>query len=361
MESALARRVSQLLKQEIDWVYLFQVALHHGTLPLLFWNLNKLGSDDIPKVALTQLKNAFHAIAQRNLYITGELLRLLNLFQNVGIRAFPFKGPALAAAAYGNLSLRHFGDLDILMPQEDILRAKEILVLQGYHAKLDLTESEELTYVRSHHDYKFVRAHDGAVIEIQWGVTERLFAFPINFEDIWRRRQEISLAGARVCNLSFEDSLLLLCVHGAKHRWEQLSWICDIAELINIYQQRIDWERLIEDARTSGGERMLLLGLFLARDLLNIALPERILRKIHDDPQIEFLANQVNQGLFGDPAHPMKLYHERPFFYLYARERLRDKVALLRRYFPEYFFRAVGRVRKIGHFASTFLLSTIDC
>lgn len=281
--------------------------------------MNNLCPDNIPKTTLNQLKNAFRVIAQWNLYLTGELLRLLKLFQDAGIRALPFKGPVLAVAAYGNPSLRHFGDLDILMPREDILKAKDILVSQGYHAKLDLTAREEASYLRSHHDYKFIRATDGVVVEIQWGVTQWSFAFPIVFEDIWARHEKVSLAGATVCNISLEDALLILCVHGAKHRWEQLRWICDIAELINTHQQRIDWERLMEQARMQGGERMLLLGLYLAQHLLGVRLPEDLMKQIESDYSwVKFLAQQVVRRLVRDRADIDLLLEikEGPFFSL---------------------------------------------
>lgn len=342
-------RVRQMLMEKIDWDYLIQTAFHHGVLPLVSWNLHNHWSENISKTTLTQLKDTFRAIAQWNLYVTGELLKLLNLFQDAGIRALPFKGPVLAAVAYGNPSLRHFGDLDILMSREDIVKAKDILVSQGYHAKLTLTASEEAAYLQSHHDYKFIHSHDGLVVEIQWGVTEWSFAFPIDFEEIWKRREETFLAGTATLNLSPEDSLLVLCVHGTKHRWEQLKWICDIAELINAYRDKINWNRLGQQAHAQGGERMLLLGLFLAHDLLDMTLPENILKRTYNDPQVESLAHQVCEGLFWAASHPAGLLDERPFFYLQARERLSDKVALVWKYFPGYFHRAMGRMKKSLH------------
>ena len=223
-------------------------ALYHGTIPLLFWNLSRLAPDDVPKTTLDQLKAASNAIACRNLSLTGELLKLLNLFRERGIRALPLKGPALAAAAYGNLSLRQFCDLDILVPKEDMLKAKEVLTLHGYHPKLDLTAGEEAAYLKSHHDYKFVRAQDSVVVEIQWGVTQWSFAFPFDFEDAWKHRQVISVAGASVLNIAPEILLLMLCVHGTKHRWEQLKWICDIAEMVDTYREKLDWDRLMDQA-----------------------------------------------------------------------------------------------------------------
>lgn len=341
MQPVAARRVAQALKEKIDWDHVIEQAFYHGTGALLFWNLSRLGAEWIPKATFAQLETAYNAIARRNLSLTGELLQLLTLFRNHGIRALPIKGPALAAAAYGNVSLRIFGDLDILMPREDILKAKDLLRQQGYQPQLHLTASEEIEYLRSHHDYKFVRAAGGIVVELQWGITQWSFAFPFDFDEIWERRVIGSLAGASVYNLSSENLLLILCVHGTKHRWERLKWICDIAELVDVDRDKIDWPRLLERARAQGGERMLLLGLSLAQDLLGASLPGKIAARINMDSRIKSLAAQVDRALFPESARASAFYDEPPVFYWKARERMRDKWALLWRYFPEYFYRLV--------------------
>jgi len=221
-----------------------------------------------------------------------------------------------------------------------MLKAKELLILQGYRPSLKLTISRELDYLESHHDYKF-RADNGLVVEIQWGITESLFCFPLDFDDLWERRETLPLAGVELSSLALEDLLLLLCVHGAKHRWEQLKWICDISELVDAYQQKIDWNKALDRARLLGGERMLLLGLFLAHDLLGTDLPIKTLEKIASDPQIKWLTGKVNNGLFPEVSIPVRLRDEAPFFYWKARERLRDKLQVLWKYLPGYLMRAV--------------------
>jgi hypothetical protein len=341
MPPEAAQRVEQALKEKIDWEHVIEKAFHHGTVPLLFWNLSRLDADGIPKATLAQLENAYKAIARWNLSLTGELLKLLNLFRERGIRALPLKGPALAAAVYGNVSLRIFGDLDILMPREDILKGKDLLQQEGYQPKLHLTASQEVDYLRSHHDYKFIRTADGIVVELQWGITQWSFAFPLDFDEIWEHREIGSLAGAPIFNLPPETLLLILCVHGTKHRWEKLMWICDIAALVDAERDKIDWSRLLERARARGGERMLLLGLCLAQDLLGTELPGKVMARINMDSRIKSLATQVDEGLFRDGSSAGKLYDEHPIFYWKTRERMRDKWGLLWKYFPEYFFRLV--------------------
>jgi Uncharacterised nucleotidyltransferase len=338
-----AERVRQLLKEQIDWNHLIEIASYHGTIPLLFWNLSRLSPDDVPKTTLDQLKAAYNAIARWNLSLTGELLKLLSLFRDRGIRALPLKGPALAAAAYGNLSLRQFCDLDILVPKEDMLKAKEVLMSHSYHPKLNLTAGEEAAYLKSHHDYTFVRAKDSVVVDIQWGVTQWSFAFPFDFEHAWKYREVISMAGASVLNIAPEILLLMLCVHGTKHRWEQLKWICDIAQIVDTYREKLDWDRLMDQACTLGGKRMLLLGLSLSSDLLGARLPDALVKKIANNSSVNSLASQVIGRLFGDRSNPNLLVEleEGPFFFWSARERWRDKLAIAWRYFPEYFQRLI--------------------
>lgn len=88
----------------------------------------------------------------------------------------------------------------------------------------------------------------------------------------------MALAGETVLSFHPEDLLLILCVHGAKHYWARLNWICDIAELIRGHQG-IHWERVMEQAVRLRSERILFLGLLLAGNLLGAALPENILQR----------------------------------------------------------------------------------
>jgi len=341
MQAMTAQQIRQALQEKIDWNYVIQQATYHGTIPLLFRHLNHHFANHVPKRVLGRLRNASNGITCWNLALTGELLKLLKLLQEQGIRALPLKGPALAIAAYGNLALRQFCDLDILVSKEDMLKAKEVLMSHGYHPTLELTASQEAAYLESHHDYKFVRAKDGVAVEIQWHITQWKFAFPFDFEDAWKHREVIILAGGSVFNLAPEILLLMLCVHGTKHRWEQLKWICDIAQVLDSSRQKLDWDRLMDKACTLGGERMLLLGLWLAHHLLGAVLNQEILKRIDEERQVKHLAGKVSERLFDVVSRSDNLQEEPPFFYWRSRERWRDKWALLLRYLPEYFSRVV--------------------
>ena len=179
-------------------------------------------------------------------------------------------------------------------------------------------------------------------MDLQWGITQWYFAFPFDFDELWEHRETCSLAGSSVFNLPSETLLLLLCVHGTKHEWERLSWICDLAELVKTDGESINWPRLVEQARARGGERMLQLGLFLAQDLLGAPMPKIVADRILKYSLIEGLADKVSGRIFRPPSCTNRwLRNYRPLFFWEVRERLRDKLIIAWRYFPDYFFMMV--------------------
>lgn len=128
-----------------------------------------------------------------------------------------------------------------------MLRGKEILFSLGYQPERAWSVRDEETYLCHNHDYPFVKKSKGKEInvDLQWGISEYEFSFPIEFQPVWERRGAVSLLGRTTPNLSVEDTLLVLCVHGAKHGWNRLMWVCDIAELLRA-NSHIDWTWLIE-------------------------------------------------------------------------------------------------------------------
>jgi len=132
-----------------------------------------------------------------------------------------------------------------------------------------------------------------------------------------------------VTGVSAEDLILILCVHGSKHLWERLSWICDVAELVRA-RPDIDWGWVMEQARTTGSERMLFLGLFLAHALLDAVLPPDVMNRVHSDPVVHTLATKVDGWLFRAADDLSGAWpYEWPYvqiFHLRMRERLSDRI-----------------------------------
>lgn len=316
--------VNALIEEGVDWGVLLRAASGHGMLPLLYWQLDGIQSADIPPEVLNWLRGHFHANRLRSLFLTGELLKLLSELEAHDIPALPYKGPVLAASAYGDLALREFGDLDVLVRKEDVLRAREVVASLGYQPQHQVGGNQEAAFLRYERQYPFVRG-DGSMVELHWRVVPRSLSFLLGSENFWERAIRVPLGGSRVSTFATEDALLILCLHGCAHFWERLGWIRDIATLIDA-SKSLDWERLMDRAEALNIKRMLLLSLFLAHDLMGMNLPESIVREIGNDRVVKASATRVSENLFSENSVELSGGAARGRFHLQMMERLRDKL-----------------------------------
>lgn len=316
-----------LLNAQLDWEKLLRLAGAHGLQPLLYHHLRSCGRDLVPAAQWQTLSEHYRSNAIRNHYLAGELVQLLRLFAAQGIAAIPFKGPALAADVYGDLALRRFCDLDIIVRRADVARAKDVLAARGYRLQPHSPLAREADHIRYLYHHLFLRADDGAAVELHWAVSRSYFGFPFAQMQCWERLVPLRLAGARVAALAPEDLLLLLCVHGAKHRWEKLEWVCGVAELTRAYPQ-LDWPQVLAQARALRSERLLLLGLRVADDLLGAVLPAQVRARCQADGALDELAARVYTELFAAEREPVSLPAKHGFL-LKAKDSLSDRLRYL--------------------------------
>ena len=280
---------------EVDWDYVYAQARRHSILPLVYTHLSSVAMA-IPAGQLARLKENYQHNAARNSLLTAELCRILQRFAGAGIEAVPYKGPALAVYAYGSISLRRFVDLDILVRKADVLPAKRVLEAEGFFCATPWTEAQQELLLRTQHNLALSREAGRLVVELHWEVASPLFASSLQAEEFWGRLETMSLNDVVVRSLAAEDLLLSLCVHGAKHLWERLAWICDVAQVIKTHE--INWSALLVRAVSTGNQRMLFLGIHLANRLLDAPLPEQVRGQIERDEMVLALANEVTTRLF---------------------------------------------------------------
>ena len=294
-------RMREIAARKIDWEYLLSLARRHSIVPLLYLQLDRHASDLVPSNHLAQLKKHYFENVARNAVLTAELCRLVTRFADSGIDAVPYKGPVLALFAYGNLGLRRFVDLDVIVKKSDVLKAREILLAEGYTPSKSLSLNQQELLLRTQHNMQFSRDNHRLIVELHWEVAPHLFASTVNSNQLWENLGTIDLNGTRVKTLSAPDLLFSLCVHGSRHLWERLSWICDIAELLA--RHSFDWPTLLKRASHADIERMFLLGLYLAEQLLQAPLPAEVKQRCEADSRLASLAENVVEHLFNGTTH----------------------------------------------------------
>jgi Uncharacterised nucleotidyltransferase len=303
LEPRSIERVKRLIQEDIDWTKLIQYANKHGVTQLLYHNFRQVDLENLPKKISDYLRCFCHANTLRNVRLNHELVALVKLFTSQGIAVVPFKGPVLSCLAYGNLALRQFGDLDLLVQSHDVKKAFALLMAQGYQlGNLTKVQKKDLDF----HGGEIVLIHQVSqtVIDLHWEIAPKFFPFEVSLEDWWSRLQPVFLNQVQVLTFCPEDTLLHLCVHAANHLWTRLEWLCDIAELIRTHGAQINWSKVLKEAHRVGCDRILLLNCCLVRDLLDSDLPSAITQKIALDPTLPSLAKVVKTFIFSPPQEP---------------------------------------------------------
>ena len=304
MQPRVAEQIQNLVAQPLDWAYLLSEAVENSISPLLERQLCAVVPKAVPPEYLAQLKTTSRANTVRCLYMVAELNRILDLFESHGIPAIPYKGPVLAQQAYGDITLREFEDLDIILRQRDLPRAHEILLGMGYHAKFPwiLSPGAAASLVPGEYNYRAIERR--IMVELHTELTLRHFPVVPCLDDFSQRLAPVRLCGRDVRTFRAEDALPILCIHGSKDFWERISWVADISELIQKHPQ-LDWDAVRQCAESLRAQRMLYLGLKLAERLLGAPVPREILESATADVAVLSVASEVETRLLSRELIPL--------------------------------------------------------
>ena len=325
----MSQRIREAARKEIDWVQFIRLMLRHDTLPLTYWNLHRICPDLVPNGVLEPLRARYEAEAVECRLLGKELVGILGYLDSWGIPAVPFKGPALAVRLYGDLSLRGFGDLDIMVCERDALRARRLLIDRGY-APQRVDTGDLNHFLRENHEMLLYRTDGKVRLDLHWRYTSRVACLGGDPERFQQHLETISIEGVEVQSLRLETYLLVLSMHAAKHQWVQLKLICDIAEILAVPD--LEWQYVLREADDLGLKRALGTGLLLAQELLGATVPPKLGQGLRIDRTAKALAAQAGTRFFEEPGERWGLKGGITC-QVEMRERLRDRTKILLRYF----------------------------
>ena len=192
------------------------------------------GNINIPENVFNILQNNALNNARAATKLYSENLRLTKLLKKNNIQFTILKGPLFSEKYYGNLAIRHAGDIDLLISPKDLDRAVEILKNNGYTYKTKIPFSKQIKY--KHHISLSNQKH-GILLELHWRPFIYNYLFEIKLEE----------KNCASTNLSFEEYFIYLCTHGSKHNWFRIFWLFDIAVIIQ--KQKINWKKLLKKTK----------------------------------------------------------------------------------------------------------------
>ncbi|OLC97969.1 MAG: hypothetical protein AUH86_06200 [Acidobacteria bacterium 13_1_40CM_4_58_4] len=302
------QRLSELLRLA-DGARLLLLAEEHGVIGLLSASLRDVGESSTSSEIRQTLLERQRTQNFLTLRLTAELFHLLELFATKGIGALVVKGPVLAVQAYGDPAMRSYGDLDLLVRQRDIRCATESLIAPGYQAAVSLSAIDA---GKIPGQYLFSKPDSKLLVELHNELTLRYFPRPLPIEDFFARQIRVRLDAYEAPALAVEDELVLICIHGAKHFWERLTWIADVAALVS-RQTSINWERAAASAREVGAEHLLNTGLRLAADVLRAPLPLKVATLVRKDVVAAKLVARILRWLPAAGYAPPGLFERAAF------------------------------------------------
>jgi hypothetical protein len=276
-----------------DAAALVTLAAAHGVTAQLAANLMRKNIGVVPET----FRNALYDARREQMFFTlplvAELFRALEILNAAQITAAVVKGPVLSMRAFADPAARSFGDIDFLLRHEDILRASELLAAAGYQPHIS---ADAIRAQKTPGQYMFSRLPGSLLIELHTERTLRYFPRPLPIDSFFRRKTTVSIDGRSVPALSAEDEFVLISVHGAKHFWERLMWISDVAAMIHNHPE-LDWNRIRQSAEEVGAERMVRVALLLAERLLRVAVPAKMKREVASDSACPPIVKKIESWL----------------------------------------------------------------
>ena len=283
---------------KIRWNVLFDLASAHAVMPMLYAALREV---PLPDDIGAELRTRFQSSVQWSLAQSAELARLTALLEESEITSIALKGPLLSRYLYGELGARSSGDIDLLVKPGDLLRIRDLLLSRGYRVANTLHWNSDSAYLRSRENEISFGSPSGVSIDVHWRILPRYFASPFDGLDVWSEPKTTRLAGRRVLTLGPEHLLLLISSHSAKHGFERLGWICDIARFL-IVSGNLVWPAAVAQARRTRTLRQFFTGIRLAADLLRAPVPEALT----EDPAAMHLADLVKERFLSGVTEPLR-------------------------------------------------------
>jgi hypothetical protein len=297
LSDELAQRAINILRGALRWPYIIEEASRHGTAPLLFRHLESLQQTvPVPLEEMHALRQAYVRSAFRTRVHEAAIASFIPHLVDAGVRTVLLKGAALTRNVYHDPVLRPYADVDLLIAEDKIDKAKQVLIGCGYSLAPELLSEK---FNRDYHmNLPFVRREPAPIhIELHWKLTDRFSLIAFDEEEMLLRAQSVSIGAAKTNILDPSDELVYLAAHLDNHGYlnralldskarqfllhplsgNRLIWFTDLHELIS---RGPNWAEVLRRAKATRAADALSVSLRLVDTLLGTAIDSDVLANL---------------------------------------------------------------------------------
>lgn len=302
----------------------------------------RLFQDEPAVITMLSAQSTVNAMMERYLRMMRGMFDVLDTLQKQAIQPIILKGIPLNTQLYGAQCLRMMSDVDVLIKPDELMMAHDCLLQLGYQRHSFLNPSDLV------HDYAFLMDHVSELlyihpktriaIDLKWRLSP-VFCRASNWFDR-SKISEITLFSQKINILNHEQNFLYLAMHAAKHGWEKLKWLLDLAAF---YQKMpLCWPTVISLAQEAHAVRPLLEATLLLQYVLQTKtkhVPHTVLDGVMTRLRLHCMRSQWDQK-------PPKTIYKNVISALFLYSNLAQK----KEYMIQLILLRTNALRRIGQF-----------
>jgi hypothetical protein len=301
--------IHELLSKKLDWAVIINNAFHHKVISLLYNTLSTQFQEYIPKWALDKIKEYHKDASLYTFILSASLTKVIQLLTENNIEVLPIKGAILSKKLYGSASMRLYTDVDILVHQHDIQKTLNLLVETQYTMLPEgISQSTFLKFMKYYHHGRLVD-NNGVLIELHGELSGFYAPEPITLKDLKPFLIRNKFNDQTTLDLTDEMLFIFLCLHGSKHCWAKLDYICSISELLRIAPD-LNWTIINDLAKKYKMINRVMISILLAKKLFASLVPEVMEDYLSRKASLNTLANKIianewSHGIENSRTHPI--------------------------------------------------------
>jgi len=354
-------KLYQKFNSELTWDALLNEGYQQDLAPMLYYiitkssvfktlnfehrTLNLFVSDEIQ----SKLKDLYNHYLVRNMIQFKELDTILDAFEKEGVDVIQLKGAWIAKNYYPDPALRPMGDLDLLVRKEDLKRAKECLVKNGYELAEGPAEDD---WEKRHFHFPYIKNTQlsPTLVELHFDIRAKSDLIKSNILELWKNATLVNADREHIFTLSSGYLLLHLFWHTYLHLSKDLSlrllYLIDIALIQRAHNGNQGPQINSDAAKKWGIQKQVYFTMDALNKLFNIHLNTNLLEKLrHNSYYLKIFDFLMLKKEKEQTSKDMKLAYT-IILNLIAVNSIFDKIKLLLTYNSENPFSNRERIKK---------------